>query len=65
MSKCLTCGQLTEYNTVYCTACTVASVQGKYKNTSLDAMVRQLYPEWFRPGWVERKQMTMEDVLES
>jgi hypothetical protein len=65
VSKCLTCGQPTEYNTTYCTACTVASVKGKYAGTSLAAMVRILYPEWFLSGWVERKQMSMEDVLES
>jgi hypothetical protein len=65
MSKCCSCGQPTEYNTTYCTACTVASVKGKYAGTALDAMVRQLYPEWFPDGWTERKQMSMEDVLES
>jgi hypothetical protein len=65
MSKCLTCGQLTEYNTTYCTACLVASVRGKYAGTSLAAMVQVLYPEWFPQGWTERKQMSMEDVLES
>jgi len=59
MSNCLTCGQLTEYNTKYCTACTAASVKGKYAGTSLAAMVRQLYPEWFPTGWTERKQMSI------
>jgi hypothetical protein len=43
----------------------VTSVKGKYQGTSLAAIVRQLYPEWFRPGWVEMKQMVIADILES
>jgi hypothetical protein len=64
MSNCHSCGQPTEYNTSYCTACLVASVRGKYADTSLAAMVRVLYPEYFKPGFIHNEQMSIEDVLE-
>jgi hypothetical protein len=63
MSKCLSCGTETENRRNYCTACLVISAKGKYAGTSLADMIRQMYPKYFRPGWVERKQMTL-DVLE-
>jgi hypothetical protein len=48
MSKCLSCGAKTENRAMYCVPCLVASVNGEYKGTSLEGMVRQLHPEYFR-----------------